>query len=205
MALGFGLLLVVCVVACVLGKARCSDSGQSECPCSGIPRWPQTQPPPQDCHQLNRTFRYICRKGYLRTAGTSNLIRCKAGSWSSPDLVCKRDPRGGASDDTEAEAPTTSVVHTTEAAATTSVEKHRNISEPADSLINDTRSDASLWQTSSSLSGPGITTIAAVVGVLVAIAVALIGIGLLCKTRRGRTSDSPQMAPEDIPLNEATS
>ncbi|XP_068505637.1 interleukin-15 receptor subunit alpha [Syngnathus scovelli] len=192
MALGSGLLLVVCVVACVLDKARCSDSGQSECPCSGIPPWPQTQPPPQDCHQLNRTFRYSCLKGYLRMAGTSNLIKCKPGSsrWSSPTLKCKRDPRAGASDDSETEA------------TTTSVEKHRNTSEPADSLINDTNSDASLWQTSSSLSGPEITT--AVVSVLAAI-VALVGIGLLCKMRRARASDPPQLAPEDIALNEATS
>ncbi|XP_061524094.1 interleukin-15 receptor subunit alpha isoform X1 [Phycodurus eques] len=69
---------------------------QSECPCSGIPPWPLTEPPPEDCHQLNRTFRYTCLKGYLRTAGTSNLIKCKPGSsrWSNPTLICKLDPRG---------------------------------------------------------------------------------------------------------------
>uniref|UniRef100_A0A3Q2Y530 Sushi domain-containing protein n=1 Tax=Hippocampus comes TaxID=109280 RepID=A0A3Q2Y530_HIPCM len=68
------------------------SSDQSECPCSGIPQWPLTEPPPEDCHQLNRTFRYTCLKGYLRTAGTSNLIKCKPGSsrWSSPTLKCKR-------------------------------------------------------------------------------------------------------------------
>ncbi|XP_061618176.1 interleukin-15 receptor subunit alpha isoform X4 [Phyllopteryx taeniolatus] len=96
MALGSRLLDVCVTMACVLGTARCSDGDQSECPCSGIPPWPLTEPPPEDCHQLNRTFRYTCLKGYLRTAGTSNLIKCKPGSsrWSNPTLICKLDPRG---------------------------------------------------------------------------------------------------------------
>ncbi|XP_077399348.1 interleukin-15 receptor subunit alpha isoform X4 [Vanacampus margaritifer] len=99
MALGSRLLAVCVSMACVLSAARCSDGGQSECPCSGIPRWPRTEPPPQDCHQLNRTFRYTCIKGYVRTAGTSNLIKCNPGTsrWSNPHptFECKH-PRGGA-------------------------------------------------------------------------------------------------------------
>ncbi|XP_077399346.1 interleukin-15 receptor subunit alpha isoform X2 [Vanacampus margaritifer] len=178
MALGSRLLAVCVSMACVLSAARCSDGGQSECPCSGIPRWPRTEPPPQDCHQLNRTFRYTCIKGYVRTAGTSNLIKCNPGTsrWSNPHptFECKH-PRGGAA--------------------------HASNSTDADAV---TTSDASLSQSSSFTSGSGIFTITIVCSILGA--VVLIGFGLLlCKMRCKPASRPLQTAAEGLPLNEATS
>ncbi|XP_019747450.1 interleukin-15 receptor subunit alpha isoform X2 [Hippocampus comes] len=196
--MALGSLLLVCVVARVLGTARCSDGDQSECPCSGIPQWPLTEPPPEDCHQLNRTFRYTCLKGYLRTAGTSNLIKCKPGSsrWSSPTLKCKLDPRGGAA---HASNSTDAGVD----AVTASVEKHRNTSGPGYSLLNGSSNDTSLPQNRSSTTGSGIT-IAVASSISVAIA-ALLGIGLLLhKMRKAQPSRPLQTTTEGIPLNEAT-
>ncbi|XP_061618181.1 interleukin-15 receptor subunit alpha isoform X6 [Phyllopteryx taeniolatus] len=183
MALGSRLLDVCVTMACVLGTARCSDGDQSECPCSGIPPWPLTEPPPEDCHQLNRTFRYTCLKGYLRTAGTSNLIKCKPGSsrWSNPTLICKH-------------------------AVTGTVETHTTRLETTYLLINGISDNASPFKNSSYMGGPGTPTIAVVSSVLVA-SVALIGIGLILhKMRRRAESINPtQTAAEGIPLNEATS
>ncbi|XP_077565780.1 interleukin-15 receptor subunit alpha [Stigmatopora nigra] len=99
MTFGSFSLDVCLVLACVMSTVRCSDIGQSGCPCSRIPEWDLTERPPDDCHELNRTFRYTCIKGYVRTAGTSNLIKCTPGSsnWSRPTLICKPDPRGSVS------------------------------------------------------------------------------------------------------------
>ncbi|XP_061524098.1 interleukin-15 receptor subunit alpha isoform X3 [Phycodurus eques] len=220
MALGSRLLDVCVTMACVLGTARCSDGGgwekvtslvskevnvqlspsapqkdQSECPCSGIPPWPLTEPPPEDCHQLNRTFRYTCLKGYLRTAGTSNLIKCKPGSsrWSNPTLICKLDPRGVAP---HAPNSTDAVEHTMELESDSP-----KIGVPSLQQHDETR-----LETENPAKGPGTPTIAVVSSVLVAI-VALIGIGLILHKmrRRAETVNPTQTAAEGIPLNEATS
>ncbi|XP_051911216.1 interleukin-15 receptor subunit alpha [Hippocampus zosterae] len=194
--MALGSLLLVCVVARVLGTARCSDGDQSECPCSGIPQWPLTEPPPEDCHQLNRTYRYTCLKGYLRTAGTSNLIKCKPGTsrWSSPTLKCKLDPRGGA-------AHASNSTDAGEHAVTASVEKHRNTSGPGYSLLNGSSNDTSFPLTGSSMTGSGIT-IAVVISIVIA---ALLGIGLLLhKMRKAQHSCPLHTTTEGIPLNEAT-
>ncbi|XP_061618174.1 interleukin-15 receptor subunit alpha isoform X2 [Phyllopteryx taeniolatus] len=233
MALGSRLLDVCVTMACVLGTARCSDGDQSECPCSGIPPWPLTEPPPEDCHQLNRTFRYTCLKGYLRTAGTSNLIKCKPGSsrWSNPTLICKLDPRGVAphspnSTDAvehmmefESDSPKIGVPslqqhdetrleteNPAKDAVTGTVETHTTRLETTYLLINGISDNASPFKNSSYMGGPGTPTIAVVSSVLVA-SVALIGIGLILhKMRRRAESINPtQTAAEGIPLNEATS
>ncbi|XP_072769219.1 interleukin-15 receptor subunit alpha isoform X2 [Nerophis lumbriciformis] len=80
------LLLCVCVM---MASARAAG-GEHECPCSRILPWPLTEPP--DC-QHNKTFRYTCVKGYVRKAGTSNLINCLDGLWSIATLTCIPDPK----------------------------------------------------------------------------------------------------------------
>ncbi|XP_077354912.1 interleukin-15 receptor subunit alpha isoform X2 [Festucalex cinctus] len=172
----------------------CSIVGQGECPCAGIPPWPRTESPPQDCNQLNGTFRYTCLKGYVRTAGTSNLIKCNPGSsqWSSPTLDCKPDPRGGAA---HVSNSTDAGEHTTELER-----KWPKI----DAVTPSGQNDTSPSQSSAFTSGSGITTIAVVCSILGA-AVVLIGIGLLLRKRRAQVSNPLQTAAEGIPLNEATS
>ncbi|XP_074482306.1 interleukin-15 receptor subunit alpha isoform X7 [Sebastes fasciatus] len=68
---------------------------KTSCPCPKIPSWPETKTPPEKCSKINATFRYTCKEGYVRTAGTSNLIKCNETGgphWSSPSLKCKLDP-----------------------------------------------------------------------------------------------------------------
>ncbi|XP_061524099.1 interleukin-15 receptor subunit alpha isoform X4 [Phycodurus eques] len=148
---------------------------QSECPCSGIPPWPLTEPPPEDCHQLNRTFRYTCLKGYLRTAGTSNLIKCKPGSsrWSNPTLICKLDPRGVAP---HAPNSTDAVEHTME------------LESDSPKIGPGT---------------PTIAVVSSVLVAIVALIG--IGLILHKMRRRAETVNPTQTAAEGIPLNEATS
>ncbi|KAM7366922.1 hypothetical protein PAMP_014857 [Pampus punctatissimus] len=90
-------LLSFCIkMVCLLGAARFSTS--DECPCPEIPTHPLTKPPPQNCYQINSTLRYDCIDGYVRKAGTSNLIKCKrnlhgAPEWTNCMLKCIPDPK----------------------------------------------------------------------------------------------------------------
>lgn len=65
-----------------------------ECPCPEIPPVNLTETPPTDCFQIGEKFRYECKAGYVREAGTSSLIRCiqmsNAVEWTRRYLKCKR-------------------------------------------------------------------------------------------------------------------
>lgn len=84
----------------LLWSTRCTET-DPKCPCTEIPHYPtgsylceNTQPPPSGCYQINSTFRYSCIDGFVRKAGTSNLIRCTSNKqWSNCSLVCIEDPR----------------------------------------------------------------------------------------------------------------
>ena len=64
------------------------------CPCSAIPPLNLTQPPPETCLEVDSRFRYNCAKGYVRKAGTSNLIKCQNTTgvvkWTEATLQCIR-------------------------------------------------------------------------------------------------------------------
>jgi len=68
-----------------------ADFFSATCPCQEIPQRRRTIPPPQACRQINDIFRYSCIKGYVRKAGTSNLIKCiNSGVWTPFNLECIR-------------------------------------------------------------------------------------------------------------------
>lgn len=67
----------------------------TSCDCLQIPPMNRTNPPPSRCSAIGGTFRYTCVVGYLRQAGTSNLIKCVrqdgVAKWSAPTLQCIRE------------------------------------------------------------------------------------------------------------------
>uniref|UniRef100_UPI0037E7D457 interleukin-15 receptor subunit alpha-like isoform X9 n=1 Tax=Semicossyphus pulcher TaxID=241346 RepID=UPI0037E7D457 len=161
------LLFPVCVVmACLLGAARGSNADQINCPCPEIPPRDLTKPPPGNCFQKDSTFRYTCAGGYVRKAGTSNLIKCKGsdtvpqGNWSTPSLVCIPDPNRNATAttastslqmtqsispsasvtaETNSTNPTTPRSDQSQAAASTSLQMTQSIS-PSASVTAETNS-----------------------------------------------------------------
>ncbi|XP_043963837.1 interleukin-15 receptor subunit alpha-like isoform X6 [Gambusia affinis] len=85
----------VCVLmVCLLGTTRLSSVGQ--CTCPEIPRRNFTlQPEAENCFNVGYKYRYSCIPGYVRKAGTSNLITCSNDSkWTTTrhPLVCIPHP-----------------------------------------------------------------------------------------------------------------
>ncbi|KAM9407124.1 uncharacterized protein ACWYII_027269 isoform 1-T1 [Salvelinus alpinus] len=65
--------------------------------CPPLPQWKLTKPlNTRDSYQENDSLRYQCVDGYVRKAGTSNLIKCKrigqVLQWIPPTLICIPDP-----------------------------------------------------------------------------------------------------------------
>ncbi|XP_032360587.1 interleukin-15 receptor subunit alpha isoform X3 [Etheostoma spectabile] len=96
MDLGSSLFFVICL----LGAALRSSGDNISCPCPKIPLLDLTEPPLDSCRQIDNTYRYTCKVGYIRKVGTSNLIKCRqeGGSpkWSTPTLQCKEEKCFGA-------------------------------------------------------------------------------------------------------------
>ncbi|XP_024228656.1 interleukin-15 receptor subunit alpha isoform X3 [Oncorhynchus tshawytscha] len=65
--------------------------------CPPLSHWKLTKPlNTRDSYQENESLRYQCVDGYVRKAGTSNLIKCKrigqVLQWTLPTLICIPDP-----------------------------------------------------------------------------------------------------------------
>ncbi|XP_030004893.1 interleukin-15 receptor subunit alpha isoform X6 [Sphaeramia orbicularis] len=85
------------IMVCLLWTVRCSYGDKNNCPCPEIPHLELTEPPTRGCYNISNTFRYKCIDGYVRKAGTSNLVKCKEDqgsvAWTTPKLACIPDPQ----------------------------------------------------------------------------------------------------------------
>ncbi|XP_036977147.1 interleukin-15 receptor subunit alpha isoform X7 [Acanthopagrus latus] len=97
MDLGFLVFSFFAMMISPPGDVRCSAGDAISCPCSAIPPLNLTQPPPETCLEVDSRFRYNCAKGYVRKAGTSNLIKCQNTTgvvkWTEATLQCIPDPK----------------------------------------------------------------------------------------------------------------
>ncbi|XP_067437900.1 interleukin-15 receptor subunit alpha isoform X5 [Thunnus thynnus] len=196
-----------------------------KCPCSEIPTCPSTQPPGSECRESNSRFRYKCIDGYVRKAGSSNLIRCTAGpTWSECKLECIRDPKI-----TTTKPPKTTATRWSDLAETAYTDT------PHDSIITITVTPSTSQQTTQSASistsmtsktgsteptssGPvqwslsddtqdekpqvtrGNRTRAAVIS-CVSLFIIVAMIGILYYRRRSVNNMPPQITEEEIPMN----
>ncbi|XP_028426866.1 interleukin-15 receptor subunit alpha isoform X3 [Perca flavescens] len=129
-------------VISLLGAALCFNGDNISCPCPNIPSFDLTELPPETCFRIDSSFRYTCIGGYVRKAGTSNLIKCKlvGGSpkWSTPTLVCITDPKITTTQPPKStvttrhtDIPHDSTITTSVTAASPSTEKTQSISTAA--------------------------------------------------------------------------
>ncbi|XP_027899924.1 interleukin-15 receptor subunit alpha isoform X3 [Xiphophorus couchianus] len=183
----------VCVLmVCLLGTTRLSSVGQ--CACPEIPRRSLTLPPEgKNCFNVSDKYRYTCIPGYVRKAGTSNLIKCNNHSqWTTTKfpLECIPHPDStptpphipdGSSITTAAtNRPGTSTSHPTGRSSTTETTSSANMEEQSTSAA-DTR------------------TIAATLSVVILL-VSMSGIIFVLHRRRKRPIP-PQETEEMQPMN----
>ncbi|XP_030295476.1 interleukin-15 receptor subunit alpha isoform X8 [Sparus aurata] len=144
MDLGFLVFSVFVMMISPLGDVRCSAGDAIDCPCPAIPPVDLTQPPPETCFKIDSRFRYSCTEGYVRKAGTSNLIKCQntdtggVAKWTVPTLQCIPDPNiiqmpppSPAVKQVHTDIPPDSTIATTVTAATTGLQMTQSISTSA--------------------------------------------------------------------------
>ncbi|XP_005942758.1 interleukin-15 receptor subunit alpha isoform X9 [Haplochromis burtoni] len=168
----------VCVMIVCWSQLSSSDNS---CPCPEIPKLNLTNLPQQGCFEIDARFRYKCMDGYLRKAGTSNLIKCEnpGAQWSKPSLVCIPDPRI-----TTTQPP--------KATSTTTAEPVMETTGQTDTIKNTTHSALGIDAAADSTR----TTAATVVTVLL---VTLCTAGLVLLYQRRRREHTPvNQDPEEL-------
>uniref|UniRef100_A0A673AWX4 Sushi domain-containing protein n=1 Tax=Sphaeramia orbicularis TaxID=375764 RepID=A0A673AWX4_9TELE len=170
------------IMVCLLWTVRCSYGDKNNCPCPEIPHLELTEPPTRGCYNISNTFRYKCIDGYVRKAGTSNLVKCKEDqgsvAWTTPKLACIPDPQRIT---TPSNTPETedSVWKTGDTKQTPTSTTTEPVNNGTDSEFSDSRN-----------TGLDVTK-TVVICASVVIVCALIGISLWCYRRR-RTNIPPQ-------------
>ncbi|XP_039892509.1 interleukin-15 receptor subunit alpha isoform X25 [Simochromis diagramma] len=185
----------VCVMIVCWSQLSSSDNS---CPCPEIPKLNLTNLPQQGCYKIDDHFRYKCMDGYLRKAGTSNLIKCEnpGAQWSKPSLVCIPDPRITTTQPPKATSTTTTESHTDISSYSVSTSA---ITEPVMETTGQT--DAMKNATHSALeidaAADAATTTAATVITVLLVILCTAGIVLLYQRRR-REHTPVNQDPEEL-------
>ncbi|XP_032360597.1 interleukin-15 receptor subunit alpha isoform X12 [Etheostoma spectabile] len=225
MDLGSSLFFVICL----LGAALRSSGDNISCPCPKIPLLDLTEPPLDSCRQIDNTYRYTCKVGYIRKVGTSNLIKCRqeGGSpkWSTPTLQCKADPNRPPPTQPPTSTVTTStcqpmIQSTSTAAPGLQAQTDHSQAPIIETETTETKGTTGTQRTTSTstttepssnstipagtaLPGIGSTTTAVIGCASLAFVLALIGISLYCYKRKSRNSSPPEPTEEQLYLNAA--
>ncbi|XP_042081597.1 interleukin-15 receptor subunit alpha isoform X8 [Haplochromis burtoni] len=183
----------VCVMIVCWSQLSSSDNS---CPCPEIPKLNLTNLPQQGCFEIDARFRYKCMDGYLRKAGTSNLIKCEnpGAQWSKPSLVCIPDPRITTTQPPKATSTTTES-HTdisSYSVSTSAIKPVMETTGQTDTIKNTTHSALGIDAAADSTR----TTAATVVTVLL---VTLCTAGLVLLYQRRRREHTPvNQDPEEL-------
>ncbi|XP_039892506.1 interleukin-15 receptor subunit alpha isoform X22 [Simochromis diagramma] len=187
----------VCVMIVCWSQLSSSDNS---CPCPEIPKLNLTNLPQQGCYKIDDHFRYKCMDGYLRKAGTSNLIKCEnpGAQWSKPSLVCIPDPRITTTQPPKATSTTTTTTESHTDISSYSVSTSA-ITEPVMETTGQT--DAMKNATHSALeidaAADAATTTAATVITVLLVILCTAGIVLLYQRRR-REHTPVNQDPEEL-------
>ncbi|XP_047194590.1 interleukin-15 receptor subunit alpha isoform X3 [Hippoglossus stenolepis] len=206
-----------------LGVQVDHSQDKSSCSCSEIPVLPLTDPPPETCSR--DSFRYTCIDGYLRKAGTSNLIKCSgsnsAAKWNKPTLRCIPDPLRTTTRPPKSPVTTsfTNLQMTKSGSFSSTGLLEKNSLEPTSLGVQVDHSQATDRTTPASSNQPpnnrtdspplsghtdhrlGTTTTALIVCASLVIVCALIGISYVCYRRKSQRNDRPATDEEKIPMN----
>ncbi|XP_039892508.1 interleukin-15 receptor subunit alpha isoform X24 [Simochromis diagramma] len=186
----------VCVMIVCWSQLSSSDNS---CPCPEIPKLNLTNLPQQGCYKIDDHFRYKCMDGYLRKAGTSNLIKCEnpGAQWSKPSLVCIPDPRITTTQPPKATSTTTTTTesHTdisSYSVSTSAIKPVMETTGQTDAMKNATHSALEI----DAAADAATTTAATVITVLLVI-LCTAGIVLLYQRRR-REHTPVNQDPEEL-------
>ncbi|XP_047431391.1 interleukin-15 receptor subunit alpha isoform X8 [Mugil cephalus] len=183
----------------LLGAAPLSSADQQSCTCPEIVQLPYTQPPEQKCYRVGNTYRYKCVEGRVRTAGTSDFIRCEQKDngvqWTTPSLVCKPDPKL----QTTTTPPTRTVETSPKRNATQSPEN--TISNPMTTVSNQTNQNSThSMETSTHEAQKAIAQAAGISGFILIICVVILILFVLYR-RRSQNNTPQATAEEQVPMN----
>lgn len=208
------------VMVCFLGRTRLSSAGK--CTCESIPKIHFTVQE-YDCNKIGDSFRYQCIEGYVRKAGTSNLIRCKpeqgGHQWTKSELQCIPDPAqrpppkipdGTKSSTVESSWPGTSPSHENGATSSDITEqsplgtKHMTTVQ-SHTVLSSTHSPRIHNNTNIPIAG-GYTAELQNVGIGLSVVIlffAIIGVSLLLHHRRRKWQIPTSVTEEMQPMNKA--
>ncbi|XP_015248283.1 PREDICTED: interleukin-15 receptor subunit alpha isoform X1 [Cyprinodon variegatus] len=205
----------LCVlIACVLGKTRLSGAGNCFCP--KIPEMDLTLHE-DGCFGKDSKYRYTCIEGYVRKAGTSNLIKCQEEkgrfNWTVPKLVCIRDPKLPAMDSGSTTQATalleTSTSHQSTRNSTSKANMHQSTSGTGSTTTVQPCTNSSSTHSPMERNNKTISTITAAaqntIGITVSMVVLLAAVSgvvfSICR-RRNRPTSTHQIEIEEMqPMN----
>ncbi|XP_017158367.1 interleukin-15 receptor subunit alpha isoform X2 [Poecilia reticulata] len=199
----------VCVLmVCLLGTTRLSSVGH--CACPEIPRRNFTlQPEAGNCFNVSYRYRYTCIPGYVRRAGTSNLIKCSNHlQWTTTKVPLECIPHP----DSTSHIPGTTTSHptgrtTTETTSSANMEQSTSGTENTTTVVSYETQNSTYSPSNHSIENSSIkathtetyTADAKAIGVSLSVVILLVSMsGIIFVLYRRRKRQSPPQETEEM-------